>query len=108
MRNLKEIIPAAIVLVFLGSFAALVMELLISGVTGKSVPPEITSALSAIVVACLPLLVTLYLRDSSARPPSPPPDRPRGGLEPTGDEESDAWNRERGWLEMRVGRCSLT
>ena len=97
--TLREVIPAIIVGVFLAAGAALVLELLIAAAAGKAADPVATTVLGGLLTACLPILGGFWLRDS-ARPPSPPEERPKGGLERSGDEESDRWNEEHGWLEV--------
>lgn len=100
MRNLREIIPAVLVLAFIVLVAGLVLELTIAAVKGQPTDPIATTVLGSIAGACVTALVPLYLRESRP-PPGPPPESRPLRIEETGDEESDRWNRERGWLEMR-------
>jgi hypothetical protein len=69
--SLKEWIPAAIVLVFLGAGAALVLELGVAAAAGRPADSATTTGLISVLLACVPALVTLYLRDTT-KPPDPP------------------------------------
>lgn len=114
LGDLKDLIPAAVVLVFLGSFAALVLELVVAAARDKAVDSVATTGLFALMSGCIPVLIGLYTRDSrkvDPPPPPPPPPPPRPvQIERTGDPESDRWNEEHGWLQFRwrAGRWKLS
>lgn len=100
MPNFRELTPPLIAVVFVTAAVALVFELLVAGLRGKTADPVAVGVLGTIIGACVPALVALYLSESKTPPAPPPP----GGLERTGDPASDHWNEEHGWLQMVVGK----
>jgi len=73
--TLRELIPAAIVFVFLGAAAALILELLVAAAAGRAADSGATSGLLGFLGICVPALVALYRQDS--KPPK------------TGEEEAE-------------------
>lgn len=73
--RLRELIPVLIVFVFIVTAAALVLEILVATASGRTSDGAATTALGAVLTACVPALVALYLRDS-VTPPNPPEDGP--------------------------------
>jgi hypothetical protein len=106
--RIREIVPPLIAMVFVVATVGLMFELVIAGFGGRRVDPVATPVLGTIIGACVPALVALYVNETRRGPPStdPPPPLRRGGFERTGDEESDQWNEEHGWLQFgaRGGR----
>lgn len=113
MRSLKDLIPGAIVLVFLGAAAALVLELLVAAAAGRPADGTSTTALSALLALCVPALVTLYIRDSER-----PKDDDSGSdlhdsthqareelrdyLDDLAQRPDDRWRRMVGWRRWRL------
>lgn len=103
--RLREFIPVLLAVILVASFLALLFELVIASARAVPLDPVATPALAAIVGACIPALAAFWAIESKPRNDAEPPASPRTTLvEPTGDEESDDWNREHGWLESRWGR----
>lgn len=107
MRRLSvawELAPALVVLVLALSFGGLMFELAVATVRSKPVDPIAATVLGTIIGACIPALLGFYVRDSRPAPPPPPtPPASPVKLEPTGDAESDAWNKEHGYFPLWWG-----
>lgn len=105
--TVRELIPPLIALVLLMAVVALFFELLMASFRGQPVDPGGTTVLGTVIGVCVPTLAGLYLKDSKPPPSDPPPPTLyKRGFEETGDEESDEWNRDRGYLEFAGGvRC---
>lgn len=107
--DLRDLIPAIVVLGFIIGMGGLVLELTIASIRDAAADPIATGVLGTLTGTCATALVPLYLRDSRTPPPDPPPPPERQiRIERTGDEESDRFNEDRGWLEFRrAGRWLL-
>lgn len=105
----REIIPPLIIFILLASVLGLIFELTLASARRQPVDPAATTVLGGLVGACITALGPLWVVGSKRQPPSEPPDEQPPPfahptrVEPTGDPESDDWNRERGWLELREG-----
>lgn len=112
-RRLLEIIPPLIIFVLVASVLGLMFMLVLASAREQPADTVATTVLGGLIGACITALGPLWLATSSRRdtPPDEPPDDDVGPpssrspvrIEPTGDIESDEWNRERGWLELREG-----
>lgn len=67
-RHLRDLIPAVIVLVFIAAMLGLVFEVMLAAARGNAVDSGATSAFGVVITACVPALIALYIRDSTAAP----------------------------------------
>jgi hypothetical protein len=107
----REAIGPLLMVVFVVCVVAFLFELAIAAASKKPADPIATGVLGSIITACIPVLAGLYraeVKREQERPPDPPAAKRPVQVEETGDEESDKFNREAGWLEMARGvRWSL-
>lgn len=114
--RLREFIPVLLAVVLVASIVAVLFEVVIDTSRGVPLDPVAVPVLGTLAGACITALAGFYAvdgrtpRDRDPDPPDGPHERPRM-IQPTGDPESDDWNRDHGWLELRkVGRwrpCSV-
>lgn len=67
--GIRDLIPTLIVFLFVACLVALLMELLVPVMAGRSADSTVITALSGILAACVPALGLLYLKDTGTKPP---------------------------------------
>jgi hypothetical protein len=106
--RLRDFIPTLLAVILVASFLALLFEFIIDSARATPLDPVATPVLGTIVATCIPALAAFWALESKpSKSDGPGPDPPGGRparttwVEKTGDEESDQWNRDHGYLELR-------
>lgn len=110
--SVREAIGPVLMIVLVVCVVAFLFELAIASASKKPVDPIAGGVLGSIITTCIPVLAALYraeVRRENERPPPDPPStasaetRRQTNVERTGDEESDRFNEDKGWLQMVGG-----
>lgn len=99
---LKVLVPMLLAVMLVLTFLALILTVAVDTLRGTPVDPAVIGAFVGLCGTLIATLAGFWASQSEPRKDPPePPQQPPGLLEPTGDVESDEWNRRHGYLEFR-------
>jgi hypothetical protein len=100
-NRLRDLIPRLLAVMLVLSFMAMLLTIVIDTARGLPVDPVAVPVLGTLSGALITALAGFWVAQSEPRrePPDQPPQKHQ--VEPTGDLESDEWNRDHGYLEFR-------